>query len=74
MLDEECEDADKNPLCPHLTRIETMEAKIDGLVEKLAGMKVDLSWLRRGYFLQVFFGINSFLAILALILKFVGVL
>lgn len=54
----ECENADKNPLCPYITRISKLEIKITEI-------KTDISWLKKGYWLQM----GILLSVLGLIIK-----
>lgn len=60
MSKEECENADKNPICPYLTEIHKSATKLDSLEEKhikiqssVAVIKTDVSWLKRGYWIQI---------------------
>ena len=51
--EEICENADKNPLCPYLTRIESMDTKIDTLMGRSASSESNIDWLKKGYWFQV---------------------
>lgn len=46
MSKEECESADKNPLCPYITRISKLEIKV-------SETRNDVSWLKKGYWVQI---------------------
>ena len=77
---EKCPNADSNPLCPYLTRIETMEnslnridSTVDKLKEKIATILTDIEWLKKGYWLQTLLSVGTFLTVLGLILKLAGV-
>ena len=65
--EEECENAETNPICPYLTQINGFDTKLtsfggklDGLEEKygktqssMAGLKTDVGWLKKGYWVQI---------------------
>lgn len=58
--EEECENADKNPICPYLTQINSFDGKLDGLEGRyikvqnsVTGIKTDVGWLKRGYWVQI---------------------
>jgi hypothetical protein len=70
----ECEKADKNPICPYLGKIDSMEAKIGAVEKAVEGLKINISWLKRGYWIQAVCGIGSFLTVLMLALRFMGLL
>ena len=53
--EEKCENSDKNPLCPYLTKIVKLET--------------DIKWLKKGYWVQTGFTILTFIAVIVAILR-----
>lgn len=75
MSKEECENADKNPICPYITRIDSFSGKLDGLEEKygktqssMSGLKTDVGWLKKGYWVQI----GILLSLLGLVIALLG--
>ena len=71
---EECKNANSNPLCPYLSRINYMEKKLVEIKTDVSGLKVDVSWLKKGYWLQTLTSVGTFLTVLGLVLKIIGVI
>jgi len=73
--EEECESAEKNPMCPYLTQITSFGKKLDGLESKygesqtsMAGLKTDVGWLKKGYWIQI----GILLSLLGLVISLFG--
>lgn len=70
--EKECENANKNPGCPYIARIQTMETDIGQIKVDMGKTKTDVGWLKKGYWIQTAMGIGTFLAVLSLIVKVIG--
>jgi hypothetical protein len=87
--EEDCESADKNPVCPYVTQINNFNGKIsviDGKVQavdsrvdevnekyskfqtSMAGLKTDVGWLKKGYWVQI----GILLALMGLVISLFG--
>ena len=55
-------------------KLDSLRVKVDKLESKVDKLEVNVGWLKSGYWIQASMAIGSFISILALVLRFVGVI